>query len=99
LEWAKLSGGRSDQCALLMKVGNMTVMEFSHSGKVRMWGEKDGSTNFNSSVPRLRQKLYKADNLRAACPSNQMFTHDPGGRWRIAAERCIARLSGQGTKL
>jgi hypothetical protein len=99
LKWAKLSGGRADQCALLMKLGKTTVMEFSHSGKVRMWGEKDGSTDIKSNVPVLHQPKYTGVQLRSNCPPDQMITHDPYGRWRISAERCIRKLSGQAIKL
>ena len=99
LKWASMSGGPSDQCALLMKLGDTTVMEFSHSGKVRMWGEKDGSTEVRSGVPVLHDPAYRADDLRADCPKSQMFTHDPYGRWRVSADQCIARLTGHGGKL
>jgi hypothetical protein len=79
LKWASLSGGPSDQCALLMKLGDTTVMEFSHSGRVRMWGKKDGSTEIRSSVPVLHRSAYRAEDLRADCPKSQMFTHDQYG--------------------
>jgi hypothetical protein len=99
LKWASLSGGPSDQCALLMKLGDTTVMEFSHSGRVRMWGKKDGSTEVRSGVPVLHRSTYKADDLRADCPKSQMFTHDQYGNWRVSADQCIARLTGRGGKL
>lgn len=99
LKWAKLSGGPSDQCALLMKLGDTTVMEFSHSGRVRMWGKKDGSTEVRSGVPVLHRLAYKAEDLRADCPKSQMFTHDQYGNWRVSADQCIARLTGRGGKL
>jgi len=96
LQWAKLSGGPSDQCALLMKVGDITVMEFSHSGRVRMWGAADHQ---RLSVPRLHRPRYDASELRAECPENQMFRHDSRGRWRIEAQKCLQSLSGRSSKL
>ncbi len=99
LKWAKLSGGPSDQCALLMKLGDTTVMEFSHSGRVRMWGKEDASAGVSSGVPLLSELKYKAADLRADCPENQMFRHDTAGNWRTDARKCIARLSGRGSKL
>jgi hypothetical protein len=99
LKWAKLARGAADQCALLMKLGKTTVMEFSHSGKVRIWGEQDGSTNVKSNVPVLHEPQYEASQLRSDCPAEQMFTHDPNGRWRISVERCIKKHSGKAVKL
>jgi hypothetical protein len=99
LKWAKLSGGAADQCALLMKLGKTTVMEFSHSGRVRMWGEKDGSMDVKSHVPILHQPKYGTVQLRSNCPPDQMIAHDPNGQWRIRAERCIKKLSGKAVKI
>jgi hypothetical protein len=99
LKWASLSGGPSDQCALLMKLGDTTVMEFSHSGRARMWGKKDGSVNTSSGLPVLHRSVYRAEDLRADCPKNQMFTHDQYGNWRVSADQCIARLTGRSSKL
>ena len=99
LKWAKLSGGPSDQCALLLKLGDATVMEFSHSGRARIWGKNDGSTDIMSNVPVLHRSAYKAEGLRADCPKNQMFTHDQYGNWRVSVDQCISRLTGRGGKL
>ena len=96
LQWAKLSGGPSDQCALLMKVGDITVMEFSHSGRARMWGAADQQ---RLSIPRLHRPRYDASELRAECPENQMFRHDNQGGWRIKAQKCLQSLSGRSSKL
>ena len=51
LDYANLRGGPADQCALLLKLGETTVMEFSHSGRARMWGASDGGGSPSSSVP------------------------------------------------
>ena len=99
LKWASLSGGPSDQWALLMRLGDTTVMEFSHSGRARLWGTNDGSGDVRSKVPVLHRTEYKAENLRAPCPESQMFRHDPGGSWRYSVGRCIDRLAGRATRL
>jgi len=96
LKWASLSGGPSDQCALLMKVGDTTVMEFSHSGKVRMWGKQDSG---RGQIPVLHNRFYDASELRAECPTDQMFTHDPTGHWRLNVQRCLQKLAGGSAKL
>ncbi len=99
LKWSSLKECPKDQCALLMKIGDATVMEFSHSGRVRMWGRSDGSGDVTSGVPVLDRKEYKAKELRANCPDSQMFTHDKGGNWKYPARRCIEKLTGVATKL
>lgn len=96
LKFGTLAGGPSDQCALLMRLGDTTVMEFSHSGRARMWGRDDNA----SAVPALHlEKKYTADELRAPCPERQMFRHDPGGMWRGPVSRCIDRLAGRASAL
>ena len=96
LHWAKLSGGPSDQCALLMKVGDITVMEFSHSGSVRIWGAADHQC---FPVPRLHQPRYDASELRADCPQEQKFRHDQNGHWRIKVKKCLQSISGLSSKI
>ncbi len=96
LRWASLTGGPSDQCALLMKLGTTTVMEFSHSGKVRIWGANDRTKGI---VPNLHKSQYQAENLRADCPPDQMFTHDANGLWRNRTQKCIQKLAGNSVKL
>jgi len=96
LSWSSLRGAHSDQCALLIQLGNTTVMEFSHSGRARIWGAKDRS---RSNIPRLYRDSYDASELRAECPEEQMFRHDANGRWRVKTQQCIQRLAGGSNKL
>lgn len=95
LRWGRLSGGRSDLCALLIKLGDVTVMEFSHSGSARIWGPNNHRINY----PKLHQSRYRADDLRAECPPEQIFRHDHIGNWRPKVSACISRLSGKARRL
>ena len=95
LKWGKLRGGQADQSALLLRLGGATVMEFSHSGRVRMWGERDR----NLQPPKLHRGEYRASELRTHCPNNQMFTHDHYGKWRMQASSCIQKLTGTVSKI
>lgn len=106
LKFGKLKDGTSGQCALLIKLGDITVVEFSHNGRMRVWGPEQRAVTSSTRVlqlldrvPQLHEETYRAVGLRRECPSDQMFTHDPNGRWRINAERCINRLSGRTTRL
>lgn len=99
LDYSYLSGGPSDQCALLLKVGRSTVMEFSHSGRARIWGPNDQEKLQARGVTFSRKGTYKAEELRAPCPEKQMFRHDPKGAWRSAAHSCLAKLNGRATRI
>ena len=96
LSWGSLSGGPVDQCAILLKLNQVTVMEFSHSGRARIWGQRGSSSQ---RIPDLYRPRYETSELRAECPESQMFRHDPNGRWRIQAQTCIQKLSGRSFKL
>ena len=95
LRCAHLSGAASGQCALLLKLGDLTVMEFSHSGKVRIWGDEE---SLKYQPPKLHRQYYHADDLRANCPDSQMFTHDHYGNWRGRVRNCINKLSNRPSK-
>ena len=99
LDYSYLSGGPSDQCALLLRVGRSTVMEFSHSGRARIWGPNDQEKLQERGLTFSRKGTYRAEELRAPCPEKQMFRHDPKGTWRSAAHSCLAKLNGRATRL
>lgn len=94
LRWGRLRGGYADQSVLLMQVGSTTVMEFSHIGRVRIWGPRELTQSPQRNlVPKLHRPEYTADEMRAPCPEGQMFRHDPGGNWRIHVASCLRQLS------
>lgn len=97
LKYGRLIDARSDQCALLMRLGKTTIMEFSHSGRARMWGEKDFAESWGSKIPVLRQHSYSAHRLRAPCPEAQMFRHY--GPWQRRVTSCISALSGKARRI
>jgi len=91
LEWAKLSGGPPDQCALLLKIGAATIVEWSHSGACRIWKQDD------SNAPKFFQnKYHPKDELRAPVKIDESdrIRHDPGGRWKQKITRRIDSYSG-----
>jgi hypothetical protein len=52
------SGVKSDHSVLIFKVGDLTICEWSHDGKCRIWLEA------NKNSPRLYENNYEADHLR-----------------------------------
>ena len=99
LKWAALKNGTADQSALLLQLHNATVMEFSHSGAARVWGSSDNQTGKSQRIPMLHKSEYKAKELRAHCPEDQKFTHDPRGNWRLKIEACLARVTGRARRI
>ena len=91
LTWAKLSASQSDQCVLLMQIGNATVVEWSHSGACRIWRSND------SNAPKLSKLHYDGTSLRAAVAddSRDRIRHDPGGAWKFKITQRINSYSGR----
>jgi len=60
-----------DQSALIMKLGDLTIVEWSHSGKCWIWSAGE------SPRPSLRRSGYDADELRGASVG---IIHHPDGQ-------------------
>lgn len=96
MRWADLSGAGPDQSVLLMKIGGLSVAEWSHSGKLRFWPSKD------PAAPILRKESFTGAELR----NNSMIitdefgrlydgiTHHADGKWRQRAARVIRENTG-----
>lgn len=54
------SGKSPDHAALIMKIGDLTIAEWSHNGKYNIWGRRD------KFAPKLFQSEYDSDELRGA---------------------------------
>lgn len=55
--FGRLSGGQANHSAILIKIGSLTICEWSHSGSVRIW--RDG----NKALPILYKDYYHRDDL------------------------------------
>ena len=94
LRWSKLTGAQPDQSVLLMKIGDLVVAEWSHSGKFRAW---DGDS---SSKPEFYKPEYTGYGLRRN--SNKIMTQSGGlsdgiihnGNWVPRAETYISQQTG-----
>lgn len=65
LRWSKLSGASSDQSVLLMRMGDLTIAEWSHSGALRFFARE------NQHKPELHKLDYTATGLRNSSSSFQ----------------------------
>ena len=94
LSWAKLTGAQSDQSVLLMKIGDLIVAEWSHSGKFRAWDDD------SSSKPEFYESEYTGPELREN--SNKIRTQSGflsdgithGGNWVPRAQAYITQRTG-----
>jgi hypothetical protein len=72
LEWGTLRGAGSDQSVLLMTVGDVTVLDWSHSGAFRAWRSD------NANIPSFYRGSYDAgEDLR----TEPDFRKVHGGDW------------------
>lgn len=69
-----LSGASSDQSVLLMRIGGLTIAEWSHNGACRIWRTQMQET------PTLYRKTYYAPNLRTT--PDESIVHQGSDRWR-----------------
>ena len=91
LSWASLTGAKPDQCVLLMKIGNITVVEWSHSGACRVWKKDD------NNAPKFSSKHYTGSELRATVfdEKKDRIRHDPAGNWKTSITKRINHYSGK----
>ena len=73
LQHGKLLGGTNEQSVLIMKVGDVTVVEWSHDGACRVWSSND----------RRAPSLYKQETERQELMNDALarITHDHRGNW------------------
>jgi hypothetical protein len=73
LQYGKLIGGSSEQSVLIMRVGDVTVVEWSHDGACRVW----------SATDRRAPSLYQRDTERHELMNDALarITHDHHGNW------------------
>lgn len=70
--FGSLSGALANQSVLLMRIGPLTIAEWSHNGKCRAWSADD------SAAPKLSRRQYSRENFYV--PSLQIVKRyqDPG---------------------
>ena len=71
---------------LLLRVGSLTVVEWSHSGACRIW-----QSNSNRA-PKLYQNRYQREVLMA--DSEERVVHDSRGNWQAKLHRIIRDKGG-----
>ena len=85
VSYAQLEGARYDPSVLLLKVGSLTVMEWSHSGR-------RAESAVNKLAPKLYQERYRRQSLISDC--DDRVTHDHRGNWQTKLHRIIRDKGG-----
>ncbi len=84
LPYSRLQGGEREQSVLLMKIGDMTVAEWSHNGSCRIW--KKG----NRSAPEFtRDEELSHDTLSSRRSNSDCRIPHLGGTWKYKIQSCL----------
>lgn len=84
----RLSGAAPNQSVLIMQIGSLTLVEWSHSGKCRAW------VGNNSKKPLLYRDDYVGFNLRQNSDFEVIHHSSESGRWQGILARYIADQTG-----
>jgi hypothetical protein len=95
MKWSNLSGANSNQSVLLMRLGDLVIAEWSHSGALRFWRAT------NKAAPQFHKPAYVGQELRRGSMEVRVgdFTrdairHDKNGNWTTWARRAIEHHTG-----
>ena len=79
------SGSRS---AILMKIKNLTILEWSNQGACRIWRAHD------PDAPKLHKKTYKNTELMESCMRSIAHQHSRRGSWQDKIALIIQQETG-----
>lgn len=86
----RLVGGsvQSNHCVILMRIGRLTVADWSHDGKCRIWREA------NREAPRLYQSNYSRGELADGCDLEIAHFGSDRSRWQTQIATFIRDQTG-----
>ena len=98
IRWGQLRRTQeSNQSVLLMRIGDLTIVEWSHNGSMRFWRSN------TRGKPRLHASIYEGPDLKSGSiqvrnPRTNTVVdgirHDPAGNWQGFAARVIQTETG-----
>lgn len=86
----RLKGASKTHSVLLLRIGDITIAEWSHSGTCRAWL---GTSRW---TPDLYNAEYEAGDLRAGADFKKRHAGSEGGHWQNAVESWIRAQTGAG---
>lgn len=78
---ARLAGASANQSVLLMRIGELTIAEWSHNGKCRIWNQ-GVRPDRRVGAPQLYLREYHAEDLRIAADFEQVHGGSNRGTWQ-----------------
>ena len=94
MKWSALGGALRNQSVLIMRMDDLVIAEWSHSGKIRFWKRID------RYCPRFDVSSYQGETLRAgsmdvdtSAGRRDGIIHTPGS-WQPWAKKAIQRNTG-----
>src|SRR5262249_40798007 len=91
MQWAALGSSLPNQSVLLMRIGDLIIAEWSHSGAMRFWNARAKNS------PRFHDKEYVGSMLRNGSIKVKVgdeyrdsIIHHENGQWMKWAEQTIA---------
>jgi hypothetical protein len=95
MKWSTLSAALPNQSVLLMRIGDLIIAEWSHSGAMRFWNADD------KKAPRFHAFEYISPQLRNGSLKVQVrqtrrdsIIHHENGEWMTWARRTIEHHTG-----
>lgn len=88
MKYATLTGGQNIHSALLIKIDNLVILEWSHSGAIRVWHD-------DASPPTMYRKNYHREDI-VESPSFMPIHHfgSEMGGWQWQVSRLIEKHTG-----
>lgn len=78
-------GAQANHSVLLLRIGTLTIAEWSHNGKCRIWADS------KRSAPRLYESQYRRQQLVDGCDWDKAHMGSEQGRWQDDVARQIER--------
>jgi hypothetical protein len=91
--FGELKGASSKQSVLLMRIGNLIIAEWSHSGKCRIWNIDDPTYSHTQPPLNIQNRSYHASELRAACNAEESHFSSANWLWQSHVARHIKRMA------
>jgi hypothetical protein len=95
MQWAALNNSLPNQSVLLMRVGDLIIAEWSHSGAMRFWNARA------QNAPRFHERDYLGSALRNGSIKikvgneyRESIIHHENGQWMKWAEQAITYHTG-----
>lgn len=86
-------GSQGNKCALMMRIGDITFLEWSEDGACRVWNPDD-TEDYSPQAPAMFKARYPRAVLMKSMPAMWNHIGSEYGVWQARFEKYIARYTG-----